>query len=822
MGEPRYGRIHLRPTPSGPEFLPVPPPYPSGRGEYYSDDDRYIIEGERVPRRSTTHQIPSPPPVRRQRAASGDPPQHAYVETAGDRRGRGESGISMDPRVPSPPRPNRHREKRPKDERRLSYQGDLPRHGPMVPPPQSPPPPRGGRKRSSTTTTRRSRPITPEVSNPSSDQELLSPPTNVRNVSPLGNASMQLQRSKSERISNPSRPSLTPAYSDWARRSWSNVSGSSYLGDKTYQYRPLKEQSIRLIRISPERKTMIKCEIIHVSLEDPPRYVAVSYAWGDPRDTRRIEIEGCPISVSASLHGAFQALRQRVESVLVWVDALSIDQQNRDERAEQVQLMSDIYSNAESMAIWLGPEEDDSSSAVDFLGQVATQAKYPDKVSRLLAAGARNGDLAAVVSLFERDYWRRLWVVQEVFNAREIYVYCGPTKLSWDAYQLASDAFSEHRGDMAFGNDQIAGRRAVTSPDQFSYAQVLIYQGPASLPDLRAYMGDGEGALLEILRACRRKLASDPRDKLFGLLGVLPDEIRNEFRADYNLPVKDVYTEVVDYLLKTTQCLDVICEAIHFPVHMSSANLPSFVPDWSHIPQTTSLACKFGFSAAGSSKARCAFLDERLNKLEISAIPLDTIKNKGISVGTLCNLGDYLMAFLHWRALLLDSYRDEDDESRQRAEEDLATTLSLGQIPSPYNWPSEWRTACYSIFANLIHERLPYLPLDRTLFDYLNVAVAVRPEARREYLQRHFGDRMMGRCFCITQEKRIGMGTGFMLPGDQVVVPLGCSTPILLRPEGTRGEYRFVGDVYISGYMSGRAAEQWKAGKRSLKKYVLH
>ncbi|KAM5349251.1 hypothetical protein ACJ41O_005758 [Fusarium nematophilum] len=600
------------------------------------------------------------------------------------------------------------------------------------------------------------------------------------------------------------------------------MSGSSLLGDVRYQYRPLEDMSIRLIRISPERKTMIKCEIIPVSLEDPPRYTAISYAWGDPGDTRKIEVEGCPVSVSVSLHGAFQALRQRVESVLVWVDALSIDQQNRDERAQQVQLMPSIYSNAESVAIWLGAEEDDSSTAVDFLDKVADQAKYPDRVSRLLASGARNGDLAAVVSLFERDYWRRLWVVQEVFNAREIQVYCGPTKLPWDSYQLASDAFRRHRGDMAFRNDQIDRRRSAVGPDQFSYAQVLIYQGPSSLPDLRAYMDDGEGALLEILRACRRKLASDPRDKLFGLLGVLPGEIRNEFRADYNLPVKDVYTEVVDYLLKTTQRIDVICEAIHFPVHTSSAKLPSFVPDWSHVPQTTSLGYKYGFSAAGSTKARCQFLDQRLSKLEISAIPLDTIKSKGIAVGTLCNLGDYLMAFLHWRALLQGSFSHRSEEYRQLSEEDFATTLSLGQIPLPYDRPSQWLTVCYNIFASLLRERLPYLPLDQTLDDYLYSNVDVEPEARREYLQRHFGDRMMGRCLCITQEYRVGMGSGFMLPGDQVVVPLGCSTPILLRPEGTRGEYRFVGDVYINGYMTGRAAEQWKAGKRSLEKYVLH
>jgi hypothetical protein len=100
--------------------------------------------------------------------------------------------------------------------------------------------------------------------------------------------------------------------------------------------------------------------------------------------------------------------------------------------------------------------------------------------------------------------------------------------------------------------------------------------------------------------------------------------------------------------------------------------------------------------------------------------------------------------------------------------------------------------------------------------------VDIRPEDRRQFLQKHFGDRMMGRCFCITEEKRIGMGSGFMLPGDIVVMPLGCSTPVLLRLEGTRGEYRFVGDVYIHGYMRGKAVDQWEDRKREVSKYVLH
>ncbi|CAG9978005.1 unnamed protein product [Clonostachys byssicola] len=565
---------------------------------------------------------------------------------------------------------------------------------------------------------------------------------------------------------------------------------------------------------------MIKCEIIHVLLEELPRYVAISYAWGDPGDTCKIDIGGNSIPISVSLHGALQALRQKNEPVLVWADALCIDQGNRDERTEQIQLMPTIYSNADSVAVWLGAEGDGSAKAVDFIHRLSGQAQYPKQVSQLLASGMSNGDLAGVVSLFSRDYWRRLWVVQELLNAKKVIVYCGSIELPWRSYQLASNLFFEYRHELAFQSIQMNRNRLAISPDQFSYDQVLIYQGPASLPDLRSYIGNVERAFLDILRACRRKLASDPRDKIFGILGILPEEVRNEFPPDYNMSTKDLYTQVVEFLIKTTMRLDVICEAVHFPVHTSSTDLPSFIPDWSHAPQTTPMGHKYKFSAAGSTEARCKLLDQRLNKLEIEAIPLDSVKIKGVAVGTLCNLGDYLMAFLHWRALLLGEVGHEKDEYIRGAEEDFAMAICLEQIPSQYT-PSQWLPICYSVFANLLHERLPYLPWDPTLMKYLDAPVDVEPKDRREYLQKVFGDKMMGRSLCITEHGRIGMGSGFMQPGAQVVVPLGCLTPILLRPDAVRSTYRFVGDVYINRYMNGKAIERWEAGERSVMKYVL-
>ncbi|KAM0248311.1 hypothetical protein ACHAP5_003481 [Fusarium lateritium] len=463
---------------------------------------------------------------------------------------------------------------------------------------------------------------------------------------------------------------------------------------KWYRYLPLQINTIRLVKILPGQEPLIKCEIVHVTLgQNTPSYTALSYAWGDPRDSLEIDVDGAYVRVAVSLHDALHVLRQNRLSTLVWADALCINQEDKVERGLQVRLMPRIYSGAMYVTIWLGPEENNSTRAVKYLERIAiasTEVFGSIGVSQLLAAGITNGDILAVVSLFAREYWRRLWVVQEIFNTKCIYVYCGPAILPWESYQRASEIFSQHRNELTFNNKCHDKIRLATSPDHFSREQILIHQGPASLPDLRPHMSNGGEPLLHILRTCRRKLASDPRDKLYGILGVLPKGIRDHFRVDYGLSVKEVYTAIVRFLLKKTERLDIICEAIHFPIHTNSINVPTFVPDWSHIPQTSAIGFKYGFSACGETKAVWEFPDNHLNKLKVFALEVDVVKEKGVGVGTLCVLGDYLMAFLNWRALLLRNFELLDEHGLQLAEECLAATMCLGQIPPEYDG-HRWR-----------------------------------------------------------------------------------------------------------------------------------
>ncbi|KAK0704485.1 heterokaryon incompatibility protein-domain-containing protein [Lasiosphaeris hirsuta] len=775
-----------------------PSPPPIRRRRSYSSGEVDVGERRVIRNRPTVSRrvIPSPTPVRRYRSLSRA--GYDYDDDPGRPYERGvtqelEVGVDTDVfrertsmRIaPSPPPLHLH----------VPAPGPRPYHHATRSPGDTPP----------------LRPLTPSRTH-------LSPPKDIRYRSlpsrgRHGDSSDDLSDSKTTRTS----PS---------RGSWGGT-----LGEKGfYRYSRLGPDEFRLVRLLRRTKTAIKCEIIHESLLAPPRYVAISYAWGDAGDTRKIMLEGSSVPIPVSLYGALEALRQRKEDVLVWVDKLCIDQDNHEERSEQVRLMTNIYAKAECVPIWLGAEADDSSLGMLFLSTLADTGGSPEQVGRLLVP-SRKREIEAVASLFERDYWSRLWVVQEVFNAKAIRVYCGTSpSLGYRAFVDASVAFRSNREllNTFFPANSVRGRSGASLRSQFSVSQVLVHQGPAGFPDFRLFKdahSDGS-ILLDALRACRRKLATEPRDKVFGILGVLPQEIRDEFPPDYNLSAKDVYTDIVDYLLTTTGRLDVICEAIHFPLHTSAvtSSLPSFVPDWSHIPETSSLAQKHLFSASGKTAASFKFLDERHNRLEISAVYLDTITSYGVAVGTLCTLTDYLMAFIQWRALLLGTIdTDGDEDYNLRVQEDFCRTLCLDQVPREWDTkPGQWPRIVFHLFASFIRERLPRLPLDRELRACLDdIKVDMDPGLRRGFIQDHFGQRMMGQCFCLTKGGLMGMGSGFMALGDKVVVPLGCDSPVLLRPEGRHGEYRFVGDIYIHGYMRGRAMEPLRRGGRA-DKYVLH
>ncbi|KAF2994047.1 hypothetical protein E8E13_001037 [Curvularia kusanoi] len=601
-------------------------------------------------------------------------------------------------------------------------------------------------------------------------------------------------------------------------------------------YDTLGRRQFRLVKVLSASTPNLRCEIVTTSLDHPPPYTAISYAWGDPDEKTIIELEQniisgnniatrqiVSVSVTVSLYGALSALRQRTEDVYVWADLLSINQQNKDELSAQVREMSYIYRKAAKVAIWLGPEYSDSKKAICLIKDLADLAKSQGSVPSMIRNDDKRKDFPALVSLFERPYWSRLWIVQEVFlpDPSKITVYCGESKIPWNACTAASRALTKDKKHIEerYPANQDHSRDLRTSLQRFSFAQVLAHHGPASLFD-STLRGSNNQSLLTVMRVCRDKLAANPLDKVYGVRGLLSEDIQKKFSVDYKVSVKKLYIDVVEHILRTTQRVDILRESLHLPPHFGSATLPSWCPDWSYIPAIRSLQSRANFRASGSREnAIWKWQDShQRRKLVIQAVHLDYIKVRGTTVGTWTTLADNLMAFLNWRALMLDTIKPKYSDRYQYLKM-FSMALCLDQVLPAYR--DRWPDVCHHVFASLLRQRLPGLLLDPELKRYADATGILPPEQRRQFLQDNFGTCMMGRAFCMTYRQDICMGSGFMCVNDLIVVPLGCDTPIILRQEGV-DEYRYIGDIYVSGYMHGEAMKQLDDGQRYQRGFVLH
>jgi hypothetical protein len=114
-----------------------------------------------------------------------------------------------------------------------------------------------------------------------------------------------------------------------------------------YRYTPLAPNTIRLLRFrsTPMYLKRITIDLIDVSLDNLPRYEALSYRWGSILASHKVTCNGRILLVTQNCHRALKRLHE--ENRLLWVDAICINQQDNNEKKNQVALMPQIYSKAE-------------------------------------------------------------------------------------------------------------------------------------------------------------------------------------------------------------------------------------------------------------------------------------------------------------------------------------------------------------------------------------------------------------------------------------------------------------------------------------------
>ncbi|KAK0669102.1 heterokaryon incompatibility protein-domain-containing protein [Cercophora samala] len=356
---------------------------------------------------------------------------------------------------------------------------------------------------------------------------------------------------------------------------------------KTYNYSPLAQKceehdyTIRLLHLLPaqDSNTSLRCRLIEKGYKDYwgipicHDYHAVSYTWGDPVFPEVLQVLANSFSfpteslgvirITQNLHSALKHLRRQDVPVVLWVDAVCINQADVTERSSQVSNMPNIYKKASSTIVWLGDESaaDDARLCMSFfqdLGKLSANSVSADdqlaaswrkrfEINRLVADFLdRNKD--AIVFFLERPWFRRRWIVQEVVLAKAVAIHCGAWKIDWDTFHLAMfELFESNQG--VFTADHRTTMRTMTGVRNGGHTITAVRNiGVAAKKQLP----------LDTLVEFASFLCADPRDRLYALYGVIkrwsPRQVTMQLsqinNIDYSLPTEDVFTKFAAELMQ--------------------------------------------------------------------------------------------------------------------------------------------------------------------------------------------------------------------------------------------------------------------------------
>ncbi|KAI1287920.1 heterokaryon incompatibility protein-domain-containing protein [Xylaria venustula] len=329
-------------------------------------------------------------------------------------------------------------------------------------------------------------------------------------------------------------------------------------------------------------------------------YIALSYVWGAAEGVQKrpILLDGEEFLVLPNLYDALLQLRRtrRVrQGFKLWIDAISIDQENSAERGKQVGRMRDIFASAWHVVIWLGQEEQDSTLAVTALRWLAMRGKGPEPLEGLYKEGKKI-DLSplfivwakaksawkkevytALFYLLTRSYWQRTWILQEVAMARpDAPIICGESCLSCkdvydaamliqtDQNRLGRDIIGSVRPRTGqewayeFARDRIPEERQWTAERMWKLLQDLMNLQTEQRPEHDGSSKDANlTGLLQVLLLGRDADVTQEQDRVYGILGLRAVAERVNITPSYDLPLSDIFQDFTGQLLSRGE-LDIL------------------------------------------------------------------------------------------------------------------------------------------------------------------------------------------------------------------------------------------------------------------------
>ncbi|KAK4457256.1 heterokaryon incompatibility protein-domain-containing protein [Cladorrhinum samala] len=589
-------------------------------------------------------------------------------------------------------------------------------------------------------------------------------------------------------------------------------------------YSPLPGNStIRIIVIEPGAPDAeIRTRLVVVNLDDKPEYEAISYTWGDPKDKTFLRCNKSTVPIPWNLERALRRLRHPTRPRNVWADSVCINQEDIPERGQQVSIMRYIYQAAKRVLVWLGLDAADKAAVafqavchivrawrpegdrVGFEGYASILEPMTDDELDSVRSLVDKKSWDALRALYETEYFRRFWIIQELALGRSAVVIWGDHHISWGLIGICASWMMTAGWSFC-----------PTDPIPAACNAFLIHVLPLakrsgismfSKLDLSVVLGITMG-LFD---------STDARDRIFALLGMSfagndPDR-ELLIQPNYSQDLSGVYTAATRRILQQDQHLRVLSAVQHGPeLDDLDSGYPSWVPRWNEKPHADPLGLRDeqGFYANGgelfcpsTAAATATFPDAQtvvLNGLEcgvIATVSEEPFRETGM-----------LASSTHGDALV-DIFNELNSEAKQYRASWSATLEKFNMFGSS---DPEYQA---NVVAGGAATGAIVVSQPGKYGTRMSVEMVTGERAQADHL---------GELFTLG-DGRVGLGPAAAREGDVVVVLFGAVVPFVLRAGCERDKFaetggggggppkywRLVGECFVPELMQGEAVE--KAG----------
>ena len=550
----------------------------------------------------------------------------------------------------------------------------------------------------------------------------------------------------------------------------------------------------------------------------PLPYEAISYCWGDPQKRTDLQLNGRSISAPASAVDALRRFRLHNQTRYVWIDALSINQDDLDERSNQVAMMGDIYRNAVQTLVYLDIDMDDNKLrrliallqqiSDDFVGVEGCQwvmATYHQdgeiagrRIIRARACSVVIKDeeyLALLNVLFENRWFSRLWVWQEVLLATRCTMHIKNAIIPWDTI-LTVAFWGTHAG---FGFPTLQQPKV---PIEWlpSYVSRMHMSWPSIVQMAGVLNNDQQGAgqtLEFLLTTSDNSSTTDPRDRVYALLGLLPttdNSLSANIQPDYRKSIQNCMRDATRAIIADTGCLVVLRDrrlGADTKQYSEVDSWPSWVPVWC-LDGSDLLSIELPTALYTADNGRA--LDKILARDDQDA---DTLLLKGFTVDT-----------------VTETLRPMDETFTSVA----TLTAFLDQV-NTIRIPRQPLLSLSELVLILMVESMREVlgrvdPSDDRISSFDRFTEDLDPQdpggasiiMNTTYTLQRLVHNCRAKALFLTQQGRIGVGPASIAVDDDLCILFGGYWPFVVRRMGDHDH--MVGPCYTRGVIDGEAVQE--------------